>query len=300
VNLAAVDLKLLVVFDAVMSEGSVTRAGTRLGMTQPAVSNALGRLRHLLKDELFVRARGSMRPTPRALELTGPVRHALRQIEAVLDPSDFDPARDARVFKLAMSDHAAVTILPPLVKRLETIAPNVDLQVRPKLNRTVADLLDGHEIDFALGVMPDAPVRFSRITLFEDVYMCAMRRGHVLARGRLTLERFAAAKHLVVRPAGQATNLIDHVLESRGIERRIALTVDQFLVVPAIISSTDLVAALFRHTAEQLGIVDNPHLGLRPLALPPVQANLLWHPTMTHHTAHRWMREILVDTCRAL
>ncbi|HEX2138946.1 MAG TPA: LysR family transcriptional regulator [Woeseiaceae bacterium] len=299
-NLAAVDLKLLVVFDAVMSEGSVTRAGTRLGMTQPAVSNALGRLRHLLKDELFVRARGSMRPTPRALELTGPVRHALRQIEAVLDPSDFDPARDARVFKLAMSDHAAVTILPPLVKRLETIAPNVDLQVRPKFNRTVADLLDGHEIDFALGVMPDAPVRFSRITLFEDVYMCAMRRGHVLARGKLTLHSLAAAKHLAVRPAGEATNLIDHVLESKGLERRMALTVDQFLVIPAIIGNTDLVATLFRRTAEQLGILESPHLVLRPLPLPPVQATLLWHPTMTHHKAHRWIREVVVDSCRAL
>lgn len=299
-NLAVVDLKLLVVFDAVMAEGSVTRAGARLGMTQPAVSNALGRLRYLLKDDLFVRAQGGIRPTPRALELTGPVRHALKQIEAVLDPSDFDPARDARVFKLAMSDHAAVTILPHLVKRLEAIAPNVDLQVRPKFNRKVAGLLDAHEIDFALGVVPDAPVRFSRITLFEDVYMCAMRRGHMLARGSLTLDRFAAAKHLVVRPAGEATNLIDHVLESRGLERRMALTVNQFLAVPAIIGNTDLITTLFRRTAGQLGILESPDLVVRPLPLPPVPATLLWHPTMTHHKAHRWVREVLVDSCRAL
>jgi LysR substrate binding domain len=116
----------------------------------------------------------------------------------------------------------------------------------------VADLLDGHEIDFALGVMPDAPVRFSRITLFEDVYMCAMRSCHMLARGKLTLHSFAAAKHLAVRPAGEATNLIDHLLESRGLERRMALTVNQFLVVPAIIGNTDLVATLFQRIAEQL------------------------------------------------
>ena len=299
-NLAAVDLKLLVVFDAVMSERSVTRAGTRLGMTQPAVSNAVARLRHLLKDELFVRAQGSIRPTPRAVELTGPVRQALRQIEAVLDPSDFDPVRDTRVFKLAMSDHAAVTMLPHVVKRLEAIAPNVDLQVQPKFNWTVADLLDAHEIDFALGVVPDAPVRFSRIALFEDVYLCAMRRDHMLARGEFTLESFAAAKHLAVRPVGKATNLIDHVLESRGLKRRMALTVNQFLVVPAIVGNTDLVATLFRRTAEGLGILESPHLVLRPVPLPPVQAELLWHSTMTHHKAHRWMREILVDSCRAL
>jgi DNA-binding transcriptional LysR family regulator len=298
-NLAAIDLKLLVVFDAVMSEGSVTRAGTRLGMTQPAVSNALGRLRYLLKDDLFVRARGCLAPTPRALELTGPVRHALRQIEAVLDPSDFDPARDARVFKLAMSDHATVTILPQLMKRLERIAPNVALQVRPKLDWCVAERLDAHEIDFALGVMPDVPVRFSRIALFEDIYMCAVRRGHMLAGGDLTLQRFAAAKHIAVRSADRTANLIDHVLESRGVQRRMALTVDQFCVVPAIIANTDLVATVLRRKAERLGLLASPDLVVRPLPLPPVEAMLLWHPTMTHHKAHRWMREVLLDSCRA-
>jgi DNA-binding transcriptional LysR family regulator len=300
VNLAGVELKLLVVFDAVMSEGSVTRAGTRLGMTQPAVSNALGRLRHLLKDQLFVRAQGSIRPTPRALELTGPVRQALRQIEAVLDPSDFDPARDARVFKLAMSDHAAVIILPQLVQRLETIAPDVALQVRPKLDWCLPDLLDGHEIDCAVGVIPDAPVRFSRIVLFDDVYMCAMRRGHPLTRGKLTLAGFAAAKNLAVRSADRSANLIDHVLESRGLQRRMALTVDQFCVVPAIIANTDLVATVLRRKAVQLGVLENPDLVVLPLPLPPVEAILLWHPSVTHHKAHRWMREVLVDSCRAL
>ncbi len=297
-NLAAVDLKLLVVFDVVMSEGSVTRAGARLGMTQPAVSNALGRLRHLLKDDLFVRSQGSMRPTPRALELTGPLRQALGQIEAVLDPSDFDPARDARVFKLAMSDHATITMLPQLMQRLEALAPNVALEVRPKLDWCVADLLDGHEIDFALGVIPDAPVRYSRIKLFEDVYMCAMQRSHPLARGELTLANFAAAKNLAVRSPDRNANLIDDMLESRGLRRRMALTVDQFCVVPAILANTQLVATVLRRKAQSLGLFERSDLVLRQLPLPPVEAILLWHPTMTHHKAHRWMREVLVDTCR--
>ena len=228
------------------------------------------------------------------------MRQALRQIEAVLDPSDFDPARDARVFKLAMSDHAAVTILPQLVQRLETIAPNVALQVRPKLDWCLADLLDGHEIDFALGVIPDAPVRFSRIVLFDDVYMCAMRRGHALARGKLTL---AASLPPSTWPSDRRTeraNLIDHVLESRGLQRRMALTVDQFCVVPAIIANTDLVATVLRRKAVQLGVLENPDLVVLPLPLPPVEAILLWHPAVTHHKAHRWMREVLVDSCRAL
>jgi DNA-binding transcriptional LysR family regulator len=186
------------------------------------------------------------------------------------------------------------------VQRLEKIAPNVALQVRPKSDWCLADLLDGHEIDCAIGVIPDAPVRFSRIALFEDVYMCAMRRGHTLARGSMTLQRFAAARHVAVRPADRTANLIDHVLESRGLQRRIALTVDQFCVVPAIIAETDLVAAVLRRKAERLGVLDDPGLVVRLLPLPPVQATLLWHPSMTHHKAHSWMREVLVDSCRTL
>lgn len=299
-NLAAVDLKLLVVFDAVMAEGSVTRAGTRLGMTQPAVSNALCRLRLLLKDDLFVRVQGRMRPTPRALELTGPIRQALGQIEAVLDPSDFDPAHNARIFKFAMSDHASITVLPQLVKRLEAIAPSVALHVRPKRDSCVAKLLDGHEIDFALGVSPDVPVRYSRITLFEDVYLCVMRRGHPLARGKVTLANFAAAKNLAVRSVNRSANLIDHMLASRGLQRRTTLIVDQFCVVPAIVANTDFVATMLRRKAQSLGLLERPDLVFRQLPLPPVESILVWHPTMTHHKAHRWMREVLVDSCRAL
>jgi DNA-binding transcriptional LysR family regulator len=298
VNLATVDLKLLVVFDAVMAEGSVTSAGERLGMTQPAVSNALGRLRHLLNDELFTRAQGRMRPTPRALELTGPVRHALKEIEAVLDPAGFDPARDIRVFKLAMSDHTALLVLPPLVKRLECEAPNVSLQVRPKSNETFAELLDAHEVDFALGVVPDAPLRLSRVTLFEDVLLCIMRTGHKLARGELTLKKFSAVRHIAVRPAGEKTNLADNLLESEGMQRRKAVTVNQFLGVPEIVESTDLVATMYRRTADRLGILRNPRLLTRPLPFPPVQAMLFWHSAMTHNKAHRWLREALVESCR--
>jgi DNA-binding transcriptional LysR family regulator len=130
--------------------------------------------------------------------------------------------------------------------------------------------------------------------------MCAMRRGHVLARGNLTLQRFATAKHIAVRSADRTANLIDHVLESRGVQRRMALTVDQFCVVPAIIANTDLVATVLRRKAERLGLLANPDLVVRTLPLPPVEATLLWHPAMTHHKAHRWMREVLVDSCHAL
>jgi len=301
-NLAGIDLNLLVVFDAVRSEGSVTRAGERLGMSQPAVSNALSRLRYLLKDDLFVREHGSMRPTPRALELTGPVRDALRQIEGALDRSDFDPGHDSRVFKLAMSDHAAVIILPELVRHLEEVAPNVDLQVLPKSNLTVAQLLDAYEIDFALGVMPDPPpLRFSRMTLFEDILVCIMRRGHPLSQGELSLDRYASSAHLAVRPAGEKTNLIDHALEQKGLKRRKAVTVNQFLVVPAVVANSNLVSTLFLRTAEQLGIPENPDVVIRLLPWQPAQAaTLFWNSTMTHHKAHRWMREVLIECCRAL
>src|SRR5919106_2744183 len=126
-----------------------------------------------------------------------------------------------------------------------------------------------------------------------------MRRAHPLARGKLTLASFAASKNLAVRSADRSANLIDHVLESRGLQRRMALTVDQFCVVPAIIANTDLVATVLQRKAAQLGLLENPDLVVLPLPLPPVEAILLWHPAATHHKAHRWMREVLVDSCRA-
>lgn len=299
-NLARVDLNLLVVFDAVLAERSATRAGQRLGLTQPAISNALARLRRLLGDELFVRGSEGMRPTPRALELAVPVRQALVQLQDALEPAAFIPAEARRTFNLSMTDYTASLILPPLAQRLAATAPGVDLRLRPNTNVNAAALLDGNEIDFAIGGFPDHPARFRSLTLFEDSYVCAMRRGHPLARAALTLEEFVAAKHLLVTLTAEATGIVDRVLEGRGLRRRVAMTINQFLLAPLIVGHSDLIITLARRTAEGCAAVYGLHLVAVPLELPPARVMLLWHERLSRHPAHEWLRATLVDICRRI
>ena len=299
-NLAGIDLNLLVVFDALMQERSVTRAGRRIGMTQPAVSNALNRLRHLLKDDLFLRGPKGMRPTPRAVELAGPIRQALSQVETALMPAEFDPAKAANTFRLAMADYAASLILPPLAHRLEREAPGVDIRVRVNDNVSALGLLDRNEIDFAIGYHTDWPERFGGQVLFTETYVCVMRRGHPLARERITLEEFAAARHLLVTLTGEATGFVDRLLKKRGLTRRVAMTANQFLVAPLIIQTSDMIMTLALRTAARFAEVNKLHIVPVPLEPDPIALTLLWHKELSHHPAHEWMRALLADICRTV
>ncbi len=297
-NLANVDLNLLVVFDALMEERSVTRAGRRIGMTQPAVSNALNRLRHLVKDDLFLRGPKGMRPTPRALELAGPVRQALAQVEWALEPVAFDPATAYNTFRLAMADYAASLILPPLAHRLEREAPGVDIRVRINDNVSAPGLLDRNEIDFAIGYHTEWPERFGGQVLFTETYVCVMRRGHPLARDTITLEEFAAARHLLITLTGEATGFVDRLLKKRGLKRRVAMTANQFLVAPLIIQKSDMIMTLALRTAERYAEVNDLHIVPVPLEPDPIDLTLLWHKELIRHPAHEWMRALLVEICR--
>ncbi len=297
-NLSNVDLNLLVVFDSLMQERSVTRAGRRIGMTQPAVSNALNRLRHLVKDDLFLRGPKGMRPTPRALELAGPVRQALAEVERALEPVAFNPATASNTFRLAMADYAASLILPPLGRRIERDAPHVDVRVRTNDNVNAPAFLDRNEIDFAIGYHNDWPERFGGQVLFSETYVCVMRRGHPLARDSITLEEFANARHLLITLTGEATGFVDRLLKKRGLKRRIAMTANQFLVAPLIIQNSDMIMTLALRTAERFAEINNLHFVPVPLEPDPIDLTLLWHKELIRHPAHEWMRSQLVDICR--
>lgn len=299
-NLAGIDLNLLVVFDALMQERSVTRAGKRIGLTQPAVSNALNRLRHLVKDDLFLRGPKGMRPTPRALELAGPVRQALDQVEQALEPAAFDPATATNTFRLAMADYAASLILPPLAHRLEREAPGIDIRVRYSDNVSAPGLLDRNEIDFAIGYHTDWPERFDGRVLFTETYVCVMRRGHPLARERITLKEFAAARHLLISVTGEPPGFVDRLLARRGLNRRIAMTANQFLVAPLIIQHSDMIMTLAVRTAERFAKVNNLHIVPVPLERDPIDLTLLWHKELSRHPAHEWLRGMLIEICREL
>jgi DNA-binding transcriptional LysR family regulator len=298
-NLANIDLKLLVVFDAMMVEGSVSRAAERLGMSQPALSNALNRLRLLLNDRLFLRTADGMRPTPRALEISGPIQSAMRQIEEALEPTAFEPGDPDWTFSLAVSDHASVVLLPLLIEHIARVAPRVGLNIQSRPNEELPALLDNSEIDLAVGIIPNLPRRFKHMPLFEDAYLCMMRQGHPLAGRPITLEEFLAVDQLSVKPGMSDVSRADRFLAQAGLKRRVATTVHQFLAAPAIVSRSDLIVLVFEKMAP---IFDPSRFYFCPVPVPNMQvsATAVWSDVHTDLPAHKWLRRQLALTARQL
>ncbi len=301
-NLALIDLNLLVVFDAFMRERNVTRAGKRLGLTQSAMSNALNRLRHLVKDDLFVRGPGGMMPTTRALELGPVLRQAMNIVETAFDPVVFNPSTATQTFNLSMADYVASLILPRLMSRLEEVAPNVDIRVRHNDYVSGFDFLDANEVDFIVGAIvggdPGYPERFRSLPLFTETYVCVMRNDHPLAGHNITLDEFVAANHLLVTITGEATGIADRMLEKRGLKRRIPMTCNHFLVAPLIIEHSDLIITLAKRMAERFTNINNLRVMPVPMELDSVEITLLWHGREHDHPAYVWMRGLLVDICK--
>ena len=188
VKLGAIDLNLLVVFDAVMQERNVTRAGQRLGLSQPAMSHALARLRHMLKDDLFIRSPKGMLPTPRAEQLALPVRSALDGLQHSLEPTQFNPSKATRSFRVAVDNYSAVVLVGPLAGRISKIAPEVTLEFRPSGTLNILDLLDRGELDLAIGPFPEQGERFSRLSLLQDDFVVCVAQGSSGSRRSRTLD----------------------------------------------------------------------------------------------------------------
>ncbi|WP_306251737.1 LysR family transcriptional regulator [Parvularcula sp. IMCC14364] len=292
------DLNLLLVFDAVMRERNVTRAADTIGLSQPAVSNALSRLRHHLKDELFLRSPEGMKATPRALELAEPVRTALHNLEEVLDPPQFDPATSDRSFKLAAVDYATSVILPRIVDQLTERAPGINLRMLPP--DEALEALDSHNADFALIPMPNPPERFEFETLGGETFVLLMRAGHPLASGKLTLERFVSYPHLLVSVRGEATGFVDDALKEHGLTRRVAMTVPQFSMTPQILAATDMVLTVPKGLADTYGpaynLVQRPALVTGPAQFGTLQ--LIWHRRLASHPAYHWFRQTFLELVR--
>jgi DNA-binding transcriptional LysR family regulator len=298
-NLAAIELKLLVVFDALMTERRVSLAARRIGMSQPAMSNALNRLRHLLKDQLFIRSAEGMRPTPRAIELSMPIASALKQIQEALEPHRFDPADADWVCNLALSDQATVVILPRLLALLSRTAPRIRLRIRPKSNLLVQDQLEAAEIDLAVGVMPTLARRFDQAVLFHDRYVCMVCKDHPLAGKPITVRDFGTADHLVVRPSLDRESRLDQELRKLGQSRKVILNVTQFLSVPQILPGTRLVACLLQSVAQHF---DPQLFYCAPVPFPvgPIAVTVAWTKARAQHAAIAWMRQQLAQACKAL
>ena len=290
-NLSQHDLNLLVAFDALMAEGSVTRAAERVGVGQPSMSHALGRLRKLLNDELFVRAPDGVRPTPRALALVEPIRGALCAIQAtLLQEQGFDPAEAERSFVLGMPDSVEIALLPRLMARLEAEAPKVRVRVRSIDRFDVLDQLDRDRLHLGVGVFTEGEVRHKRRRLFSGNYLCLYDPARLPLAPPVSLEDYVAVPHVLGSPREDAHGVVDDALAPVGLRRTIAVTTPHFAAVPFILKGARLLSTVpqpaARIFAERFGLATSAV----PVALPDFDVSMLWHASYDHDPAHRWLR----------
>lgn len=309
-SLRTFDLNLLKVFDAVMSERSLTHAAKQLAITQPAVSNAMRRLRDALGDELLVRKGRGLEATPRAQELWPQVRDTLQRLQASLTPAVFVPSDAQATFVLTMADATAAELMPALEAVLAREAPNVLLRVVPLTTRDPRKLLEEGLADLAIGHFPAVAtdltaraqageaVGFLHQRLFQGDYVCVMRKGHPLANKPLTLERFCAGRHMLVSFSGRAYGFVDEALATLQRSRRVVLTVNQFFTAGKVVTTSDLLTVLPRHFVHVTGFADALAVRELPFALAPIHVDALWHQRLDASAGHAWLRDQVTRLAR--
>ncbi len=294
-NVQAIDLNLMRVFDAVLRDRSVTVAARHLGLTQPAVSNALARLRAQLEDALFVRTPSGMDATPFARELAQPVRQALALLESALSHGPgFDPATSTRAFRFYMSDLGQIEFLPPLVERAQRVAPGVRLEAVALEVEDIGDALAAGALDLAVGFLPGLGTPVRRQPLFRDPYVCLMRADHPAIGARLTRKVFLDQSHALVSYKG-GHRVIEEALERAGLARKIALRVPHFTVVPMVLERTDLILTLPARVARVYQQRGDFKALPPPVPIAPADVAVHWHARFERDPGNRWLRETIVD-----
>jgi DNA-binding transcriptional LysR family regulator len=297
-NWGTVDLNLLIVFDAVMQERNLTRAGKRLGLSQPAASHALARLRQMLHDDLFIRTPDGMRPTPRAEQMAQPVREALRELRITLEPEAFEPASSTREFSLAVNNYAARAIVPALARIVGNLAPRVSLDINPIGMRDVFDHLDAGGMDMALTTLVDGGERFKCVRVMDDDFVALLDGSHPAAEGAvIPAERLADIPHIAITSTGDDTSFIDDALEQRGLARTIATRVP-FLSVVLMLVGSDRLAVVPRRVAEDLARICPLVARELPFPSPRIVLSMIWHRRLDNHAAHRWLRDMVKASVR--
>jgi DNA-binding transcriptional LysR family regulator len=313
------DLNLLRVFDALLEERSVTRAGARLGLTQSAVSHALNRLRHGMDDELFVRGPDGMHPTPRALEIGSQVHAAIHQLQSALSPSDFDPATSERRFTIAAGSYASAVIAPALVERLSAEAPLSELALTDYAPGMI-DALDARQADFVVGGVIAAPERFAHETLLIEELAWVVRADSALGRrAQVGLAALAAAPHVVIsrrppgqpdetaarrgvvtRPSWEDAGALEAALAAEGLRRRIGVTVSDTYAALAIAARSEMAALIPRRLALLSAARGTLKLIEPPYASPPVEVGLTYLRERLSEAPIAWMRDLLREVARGI
>jgi DNA-binding transcriptional LysR family regulator len=295
-NMTDLDLNLLRVFDAIATEGSVTVAGERIGLSQPAMSNALARLRQLFDDPLFVRTPRGMRPTPFAQQLAQPVREALRLIQGVLlQRAGFEPRSSNNTFRFYMSDIGEMVFLPGLLERVKRDAPGVKIEVVRIPIKDIHAALEAGEIDLAIGFLPGLTTGMRQQPLFREHYVCMLRADHPVIGAKISLKQFREAAHVLVSYAGTGHQVIEETFVAEGLSARIAARVPHFLVVPMILARTDLIVTVPSRVAAVFARLGNFKVLKLPLSMPSFEVRLHWHQRFHQDPANRWLREVMTD-----
>ncbi|MGY0194323.1 LysR family transcriptional regulator [Leptothrix sp. BB-4] len=295
-ELKDIDLNQLVVFQQLIVERRVSRVAESLGITQPAVSNTLAKMRRQFGDELFLRTPAGMVPTPFAEQLAESVGYALGMIQSGLNQQTrFDPASYKRAVTIGMTDIGEIVFLPALMDRVRQEAPGVTLSTVRNAVVNLRDEMEAGKVDLAIGLLPQLKAGFFQRRLFQQRYVCLFRRGHALDKARVTLQDYSRAEHLVVVSPGTGHGKVDELIKRAGVDRKVQLTVPHFVSVGHILQGSELVATvperLAKHLVEPFGLRYVTH----PVKLPEIAINLFWHAKSHRSAASQWLRGVVVD-----
>ncbi len=295
-DLKNIDLNLLLVFNEVFVERRVSRAATNLGITQPAVSNALARLRRLLDDDLLVSTPKGMVPTPFADQLAEPVAYALGILHsAVQQRTTFDPVVSQRVFRIAITDIGEIYFLPQLMELLSQIAPGVSVATVRAGALDLKSEMETGQVDVAVGLLPVLQSGFFQRRLFEQRYVCMFRRGHRLDQGEISLDEFSEAGHVVVSATGTGHGKIDELIERSGVKRLVRLRVPHYVAVGHILGSTEMIATVPERFAERIAAPFGLSYVAHPVKLPSSAISMFWHAKVHKDPANQWIRGLFFN-----
>jgi DNA-binding transcriptional LysR family regulator len=302
----SLDLNLFQAFNALMQDGNMTRAGLRLGLSQPSMSHALNRLRKIAGDPLFVRVPSGMEPTPFALQIADSIRDGLATLQGALDGARAFSAQECeRTFQILMSDLGELVYLPRLIKRLQLVAPNIGVRVLQLPRESYQDAFVSGQADLALGYLPALNTGFYQQRLFEDSYACLVRRSHPRVHRTLKLAQFASESHILIEPAGSrysrvartssTVTLIERYFAEQGLKRKIALRVPHFMVVPQIVQDTDLLATVPSSILAFLPPMPDLKIMPLPFSTPSFEVKQFWHQRNHDDAANKWLRGIVTE-----
>ena len=293
-RLPDIDLNLLVVLDTLLKERNVTQAAISLGTTQSTLSSALARLRKVIGDPLFVRAPRGITPTPRALAIEKPLHETLARLLDVLQPVEFDPAASNRIFVFAATDYLQFVMAGPLMRRIEKLAPRVQIIIQPITHHFPWEELANGELDFVLAGYSQPPEGLQSRLLFKDEVVCLLRKGHPSLRRPFDQEAYLALSHIEVQALVGPT-LVNQQMASLGLDRHISLTVPHFLAAPFVVMETDLCFTLARRIADPLAAAFPLEVVPYPFESPSFQVRQFWHLRMQDDLSHRWLRGVMAD-----